>query len=100
MGAGVAFDSAVDLEPSNVASREILDKQTPSSGLWSPTPPHPLTCSPAHPLTRSPVHPFTHHPLACHLPIATCCRTPYTHNPSLYTLHPEPWVLHPEPYAL
>ena len=31
MGAGVAFDTAVDLEPSNVASREILDRQTPSS---------------------------------------------------------------------
>jgi hypothetical protein len=33
MGAGVAFDTAVDLEPSNVASREILDRQTPSSEL-------------------------------------------------------------------
>jgi hypothetical protein len=31
MGAGVAFDTSVDLEPSNVASREILDRQTPSS---------------------------------------------------------------------
>ena len=31
MGAGVAFDTTVDLEPANVASREILDRQTPSS---------------------------------------------------------------------
>jgi len=31
MGAGVAFDTSVTLEPANVASREILDKQTPSS---------------------------------------------------------------------
>jgi hypothetical protein len=33
MGAGVAFDTSVDLEPSNVASREILDRQTPSSEI-------------------------------------------------------------------
>ena len=33
MGAGVAFDSSVDLEPANVASPEILDRQTPSSEL-------------------------------------------------------------------
>ena len=31
IGAGVVFDTAVDLEPSNVASREILDRRTPSS---------------------------------------------------------------------
>ena len=31
MGAGVAFDTSVNLEPSNVASRDILDRQTPSS---------------------------------------------------------------------
>jgi len=31
IGAGVIFDTAVDLEPSNVASREILDRRTPSS---------------------------------------------------------------------
>ena len=31
MGAGVAFDTTVDLEPANVASREILDRQTLSS---------------------------------------------------------------------
>ena len=33
IGAGVVFDTAVDLEPSNVASREILDRRTPSSEL-------------------------------------------------------------------
>lgn len=31
MGAGVAFDTSVNLEPTNVASRDILDRQTPSS---------------------------------------------------------------------
>ncbi|CAL6297913.1 unnamed protein product [Bathycoccus prasinos] len=31
IGAGVVFDTVVDLEPSNVASREILDRRTPSS---------------------------------------------------------------------
>ena len=37
MGAGVAFDTSVDLEPSNVASREILDRQTPSWRFAWPT---------------------------------------------------------------
>ena len=31
IGAGVVFDTSVDLEPSNVASREIIDRRTPSS---------------------------------------------------------------------
>jgi hypothetical protein len=33
IGAGVVFDTAVDLEPSNVASREILDRRTPDAEL-------------------------------------------------------------------
>ena len=34
IGAGVVFDTSVDLEPSNVASREIIDRRTPSSEVY------------------------------------------------------------------
>jgi len=33
VGAGVLFDSAVNLEPDNVASREIIDRQSPSAEI-------------------------------------------------------------------
>lgn len=33
IGAGVAFDSVVSLEPNNVASREVIDRNSPNSEL-------------------------------------------------------------------
>jgi hypothetical protein len=33
IGAGVAFDSVVSLEPNNVASREVIDRSSPSTEI-------------------------------------------------------------------